>query len=186
MASTVNGWTVLESNRTTGSLPRLRKWNLPMAHFTHVEPRHFYLRDGSAGFLLMHVLLWFHEKVERLDVGIWDDWGWAVRPVRGQTSGYSNHAGGVAADANATRHPIGVPVARTFTPAQIRAIKWRLRLYRGLIIWGGIWSRPDGMHFELARADMSRVERLAKVLAKTPRGKRILKANPGALAVINS
>lgn len=180
MSLTVNGWTVLASNRTTGALPRLRRWYVPGAG------RHIYLRDGAAGFLLIHLALWFHEKLERLDVGVWDDWGWAVRPVRGQTTGYSNHAGGVAEDLNATRHPIGVAVSRTFTPAQIRRIRWRLRIYRGLIIWGGAWTRPDGMHFELAPATLSRVERVARLLMLTPRGRRILKANPGAKEVITS
>lgn len=180
MATTVNGWTVLESNRTDGALPRLRKWHVPGTN------RHLYLRDGAAGFVLMHLILWFHEKIERLDLGVWDEWGWAVRPVRGQTSGYSNHAGGVAGDLNATRHPLGVPVAHTFTAKQARAIRLRLKLYRGLIIWGGSWSRPDGMHFELARANLSRLEKLARRLMLTRRGKRILAANPGAKKVIQS
>lgn len=179
MSTTVNGWPVLDSD-TTGPLPRLRKWIVPDTD------RHFLLRDGACGFVLVCVLLWFHEKVERLDLGIWDDWGWAVRPVRGQTTGYSNHAGGVAADANATRHPLAVPVASTFTDAQIKAIRRRLRLYLGLVIWGGDWNRPDGMHFELARADLSTVERLARVLMLTRRGRRILAANPGAKSVIKS
>jgi hypothetical protein len=186
MATTVNGWQVIESNDTTGPLPRLRKFVLPDVKGQDNTPRHFYLRDGSCGLVLMHVLLFFHEKVERLDVGIWDDWGWAVRPVRGQTSGYSNHAGAVAADANATRHPLGVAIDRTFTASQVRRIRWRLKLYRGLVIWGGNWSRPDGMHFELAPANLSRVESLARFLMRTPRGKRILDANPGLKRVIQS
>lgn len=180
MATTVNGWTVLTSNRTTGSLPRLRKWIIPGTG------RHLFLRDGSAGFLLVHLALWFHERVERLDLGVWDEWGWAVRPIRGQTTGFSNHAGGVAADLNATRHPIGVPTARTFTDKQRAAIRRRLRLYRGLVVWGGGWSRPDAMHFELGRVSLGRVERVARVLMRSPRGRRILAANPGARQVIQS
>lgn len=180
MSTTVNGWPVIYDNDTFGPLPRLRKWLMPGTN------RHFYLRDGACGFLLMHILLWFHESVERLDLGTWDEWGWAVRPVRGQTSGYSNHSGGVAADANATRHPLGVSIWSTFTDKQIRAIRWRLRLYVGLIIWGGNWSRPDGMHFELADTTLSKVERLARLLMKSKRGKAILDANPGAAKVIRS
>jgi hypothetical protein len=181
MSTTVNGWPVLDS-RTTGPLPRLRKWILPGTD------RHFLLRDGSLGFILAHVILWFHETVERLDLAedVWDEWGYAVRPVRGQTSGYSNHAGGVAADVNATRHPIGVDVARTFTAKQVALIRRRLRLYRGLVTWGGAWSRPDGMHFEISRSTLGAAERLARVLMLTPRGRRILAANPGARAAITS
>lgn len=183
MSTTVNGWPVLDSD-TTGPLPRLRKWIVPDID------RHFLLRDGSCGFVLMFVIVWFHEKIERLDLGVWDDWGHAVRPVRGQTSGYSNHAGGVAADVNATRHPLGVPAVDTFTSAQIRWIRLRVRLYRGVVIWGGDWSRPDGMHFELAGpstgVNLPQVERLARLLMATPRGRRILAANPGAANVIKS
>jgi len=188
VSTTVSGWPVLPTNRTTGPLPRLRKWVIPGTS------RHLYLRDGSAGFLLIHLALWYHEKIERLDLGVWDDWGWAVRPVRGQDTGYSNHAGGVAEDLNATRHPQGAPTANTFTPGQIRRIHRRLKLYLGLIIWGGDWpSSPsstaltDAMHFELANArQFHAIERLARILTHTPRGRSILQANPGARAVINS
>lgn len=181
MAETVNGWLVLESSRTTGDLPRLRKWIVP----GHVD-RHLYLRDGALGFILMHVLVWFHEVIERLNITgqPWDEWGWAVRPVRGQTTGYSNHAGGVAVDLNATLHPRGVPVSQTFTPRQIRKIKRRMRLYRGIVIWGGVWSIPDGMHFEIADVPLKRCRLLARVLMKTPRGQRILKANPGVKNIL--
>lgn len=181
MATTVNGWPVLDGS-TTGALPRLRKIVIPGTG------RHFVLRDGSLGFVLAHIILWFHERIERLDLAsdVWDEWGHAVRPVRGQSTGYSNHAGGAAGDVNATRHPIGVAISRTFTPKQIAAIRRRLRFYAGVIIWGGNWSRPDGMHFEVAPVTLRRVELLARVLVKTPRGKRILEANPGLLAVILS
>lgn len=182
MATTVNGWTVIQSNRTNGPLPRLRKWQLPGAE----NDRHFYLRDGACGFVLMHMILWFHEEIERLDTGVWDEWGWAVRPVRGQTTGFSNHAGGVAADLNATHHPIGVDVDRTFTLKQQRRIRRRLKLYCGLLIWGGDWSRPDGMHFEIDRANLASVEHLARDLMDTARGRRILEANRGARKVILS
>lgn len=181
MSTTVNGWPVLDGD-TDGPLPRLRKWIIPGTD------RYFLLRDGSLGFVLAHVILWFHEKVERLDLAsdVWDEWGYALRPVRGQTTGYSNHAGGVAADVNATRHPMGVAIERTFTAEQIRRIRRRLRLYAGLVIWGGAWSRPDGMHFEIARTTLRRVEVLARVLMKTRRGRRILAANPGAKRAILS
>lgn len=184
MATTANGQEVLSSNRTTGPLPRLRKWLVPGTN------RHLYLRDGSMGFILVHVALWFHECVERLDLSgqPWDEWGWAVRPQRGRTTGYSNHAGGVAEDLNATLHPRGVSVTRTMTPKQIRAIRNRMAwtILRGTVIWGGGWRTPDGMHFEIAPVPLSRCELVAKVLAKTPRGKRILAANPGAWDVIAS
>lgn len=182
MATTTNGHPVLFSNSTSGSLPRLRKWIIPGTN------RHLYLRDGSMGFVLIFLALWYHQRVERLNLHnqVWDEWGWAVRPVRGQSSGYSNHAGGVAIDLNATQHPMGVSIYNTYTPLQIRRIRWRMRIFGGVVIWGGEWGRPDGMHFEIGKVPMGRVERLARRLMKTRRGRRILKANPGARSVILS
>lgn len=182
MATSVNGFAVIQTSRTDGSLPRLRKWIIP-----GTGGRYLLIRDGSVGFILIHMALWFHEKVESLSVGVWDEWGWAVRPVRGQTTGYSNHSSGTAIDLNATQHPIGVAVSHTYTASQRRRIMRRLRLYRGLITWGGVWSRPDGMHFEIAEGKtLPQVERVARMLANSPRGRRILEANPGARKVIFS
>lgn len=189
-AFSANNWPVIFDNNTTGSMPRLRKWSVPAGKGLKPDERHFYLRDGAAGFVLMHFILWFHEKIERLDTQrLWDDWGWAVRPVRGQTTGYSNHASGTAADVNATVHPQGVSIWRTFKRWQIRAIRsWVSSVkYRNTLTWGGDWNTPDGMHIEIRDgAKLRRVERVAKRLMKTPRGKRILKANPGAKRVILS
>ena len=169
-----NGWPVLAEHS-----PLLHKWVIPGTD------RHLILREGSAGFLLAHFVLWFHEKIERLDQGTWDEWGYAYRPVRGFYV-WSNHASGTAADLNATRHPLGLPTAQTFTPAQVEAIHRRLRRYRGAIHWGGDYtSRPDAMHFELDK-DLEACEAIARRLVRTPRGLRVLKANPGQRAVIRS
>lgn len=180
MSTSQNGWPVLTSNRTEGPHPRLRNWIIPDAN------RHVYLRDGSAGFLLIHMALWWHEEFNPLDGGVWDEWGWAVRPIRGQTSGYSNHASGTAVDLDATEFPRGIPVLSRIKPANILRIHLRLRLYGGTLRWGGDYtSTPDGMHVEV-NADLSACEAKARALLDTPRGKRILAANPGAKAVILS
>lgn len=178
--TTVNGWPVLGPD-TDGPFPRLRRFAIPGTG------RALTLRDGAVGFLIALFALWWDERIERLDTAgdVWDEWGHAVRPVRGQSSGYSNHAGGAAADLNATRHPMGVAVSRTFTPAQIRRIRRRLLLFRGCLVWGGVWSRPDGMHVEAART-LAACERVARVLMHTPRGRRVLAANPGLRKAILS
>jgi hypothetical protein len=180
MAHTVNGQVVIFDSRTDGPHPRLRKWHIPGTK------RNLLLRDGAMGFLLIHFALWFDESIERLDrLGeVWDEWGWAVRPVRGQTSGYSQHAGGVAEDLNATKHPRGVSIRHTYTNAQIRKIRLRMKVYNNCLIWGGEFSIPDGMHAEIGQVSLAKCERMAKILMKTPRGQRILQANPGAKAVI--
>jgi len=109
MAQTVNGWPVIFHEDYDGPGPHLRKWYFPEGSGLHHHEKYLILRDGAIGFVLMHFFLWFHETIERIDVQkLWDEWGWAVRPVRGQTTGYSNHAGGAAGDVNATAHPRGV------------------------------------------------------------------------------
>lgn len=68
------------------------------------------VRPGDVATVLLEVARRFHEEVERLDlvavdrgqVVPTDDWGWAWRPVRGQTSGFSNHASGTACFAGDT------------------------------------------------------------------------------------
>lgn len=75
-------------------------------------------------------------------------WGWAVRAVRGQTSGYSNHASATAIDYNAPAHPLGV--TGTWTNDEIRRIHQILDDLDGVIRWGEDYSgRKDGMHFEI-------------------------------------
>lgn len=172
--TSVNGWPVLQA----GS-PKLHTWVIP-ARTGEVRIR---LRNGSAGFLLAHFLLWFAEVVEPLRGGITDDWGWAVRPVRGMTTGYSNHSSGCAADVNATKHPLGAE--GTFTPRQVRLIRRRLR-WMGVLVWGGNYHfRKDPMHFEIVQP-LDVCERRARRLTRTPRGIRILRANPGQRKVIYS
>jgi hypothetical protein len=172
-----NGWPVIESTTATTG-PRLRKWIIPGTG------RHLYARDGSAGFLLALFALWFHEVIERLDGGIWDEWGWAFRPIRGGLE-TSNHASGTAVDLNATQHPLGA--RGTFRRLRDAArIRLRLAFMRDVIRWGGDFTgRADEMHFEIDRP-LARCENVAQRLTGTPRGRRILAANPGAKEVIYS
>lgn len=90
----------------------------------------------------------FHERVEPIDKGKLDDWGYAYRPIRGTTVHLSNHASGTAIDLNATKHPLGA--SGTFTKAQERTIRELCRHYG--LRWGGDYEvRKDEMHFEIHR-----------------------------------
>lgn len=174
MSTSANGWEVLEYGSS-----RLRRFTIPARTGSIVIT----MRDGSAGFLLAHWLLWWAEVIEPLAGRIMDDWGHAVRPVRGQTSGYSNHASGTAADTNAVQHPLGT---YTLSATVLRKLRRRLRLYLGALRHGAFYGgRVDQMHVEVD-AKLSACERRAKVLMRTPRGRRILAANPGLRAVILS
>lgn len=162
MTTSQNGWPVI------GSSAQCKKWVIPGTG------RHLILAPGAPGLVLAHFALWFHEKIEPLNTGEWDDWGWAYRPIRGSST-ISNHASGTAADLNAVKHPMGR--SNTFSAWQRTKIKFRLRTkYRGAIVWGAKWSRPDDMHFELS-SDQRRVSRVAADLRSTKRGRRLLAAN---------
>lgn len=176
MATSQNDYPVL-----TDSDHRLIWWNVP-ARNGHFRIR---LRHGSVGFLLVHLLLWISETIEDVTGKILDDWGWALRPVRGQTTGYSNHASGSAFDVNSLVHVLG----KRGTWKRWQYIKIRARLllvYRSCIRAGLDYvNRPDEMHFEIDK-EMAKVERRARKLADSDRGKRILAANPGQRKVIFS
>jgi len=173
-ATSQNGWDAL-----LGSSSLLYTWTIPTKD-GDVRVR---LRNGSAGFLLVHFLLWWAEVLEPLVGKILDDWGYAYRAIRGQTTGLSNHASGTAVDANATKHPLGT---RTLTKVQKAAIWLRLKIYGGCLRSGAFYSgRVDEMHTEI-NAPIDQCEKVARRLMNTPRGRRILKANPTQRAVILS
>lgn len=178
MATAQNGWPVIFQRES----PRLHKWIIP----AKTGETYFVFRNGSAGFLLAFLALWFAERIEPLKGKIWDEWGWAVRPIRNQTSGYSNHAPGTAGDFNATEHPLGkVSTYKKWQYARIR--RFLRRRLKGAIRWGADYNgRKDEMHFEIVQ-DLAYCEKLARWLMKyTVRGRRLIKANPTQKKVIMS
>lgn len=177
MATSVNGWPALGSSSRL-----LHTWDLPAKEKR--DDTRLRLRNGSAGFLLIHMAFWFDKKVEDLDEPLLDDWGYAFRPIRGFETTLSNHSSGTAMDLNATDHPLGV--VNSFSAKDEQAIHRRLRMYDGCIRWGGDYhNRKDEMHFEINKP-MSACERVARRLLDSPRGELILKANPGQKKVILS
>lgn len=120
------------------------------------------LRKGDAGYLLVHFAAWFHANIEPLDQGVLDEWGYAERPIRGSATELSNHASGTAVDLNATLHPLAK--IGTFPGTKASRIRSQLKLYQGVIRWGGDYhGRKDEMHFEI-NATESEVVRVAGFL----------------------
>lgn len=102
--------------------------------------------SGDVHTILAHFCAWFAANVEPITKG--HSWGYAYRAIRGQSSGYSNHASGTAIDLNAPKHPLGK--SGTFTAAQVAAIRGQLKRYDGALRWGGDYNgRKDEMHFEI-------------------------------------
>lgn len=178
MAESQNGWPGLAADSS-----KLFTWTIP-SRGTDGPPRRLRLRNGSAGYLLICLALWFDDKIEDVEKGILNDWGYAYRPVRGYET-LSNHASGTAIDLNSNEHWLGEE--NTFTFEQERMIRKRVNDYfDGAIRWGGEYQgRKDEMHFEID-AGLSYVEKVARRIMDTKRGKMVLEANPGQKAVILS
>ena len=102
----------------------------------------------------------FHQLVEPIDKGTLDSWGYAYRPIRGQTEGLSNHSSGSAIDLNADAHPLAKE--NTFNTAQQAMIQSLIKKYS--LAWGGNYNhRKDDMHFEIKDTPVE-VEALIKKL----------------------
>jgi hypothetical protein len=187
-----NGWPVPPRESD------LRKWQIPGSK------RYFTLLNSGEGFSLCHLILWYHETIEPIDVGTWDDWAFDpnARNIRGATSGLSNHDSALAVDLNATKHPQGV--RGSYSTPEVNAIHHRLYWYNRLALgspvkkmprtwnsnandavirWGEDYQHSpcDGMHFEWNRAPRSITgPYLARRLSRTPRGRAIMQENKGA------
>lgn len=122
--------------------------------------------DGPAGDVLMYVAERFNQSVERLEGPVRDEWGYNDRMIAG-TKVWSNHASGTAIDLNATKHPNGK--RGTFTGEQVAEIREILKAVDGVVRWGGDYTRPDEMHFEI-NTTAANVKRVADRLRAPSNG----------------
>ena len=113
-----------------------------------IEGTHRKIRCAqSVGLLLAGFASEFHKLVEPIDVGTFDDWGYAYRMVRGSSDKLSCHSSGTAIDLDATKHPLGK--SGTFTKPQEVTVRALAKKYG--LKWGGDFTtRKDEMHFEVA------------------------------------
>jgi hypothetical protein len=176
MATSQNGWSVLDGS-FDGPFPRLRDWNVPDCN------RKLPLRDGSAGFLLTHMAVWFNRNIEAIDRSV-DDWGWSPRRISGSDL-WSNHASGTAMDLNSDSHPQGHPASGSFSALEITGIHRRLLLYQGCLRWGGDFrTTVDSMHYEINQGPAEVTARAKYLCGRGAIGRAVLAANPGARKVI--
>lgn len=105
------------------------------------------VKAGDVATVFRYLVEQFDRRVEDVDrYHPGDEWGWYYRRTTGGSS-LSCHASGTAIDINATAHPYGV--RGTFTAAQVGAIRQILAELRWVVRWGGDFSPPDEMHFEI-------------------------------------
>lgn len=112
--------------------------------------------------LLLSMARWFFDNVEKPVIP--GCWGYAYRPIRGRTSGLSNHASGTAIDLNAPKHPLGKVGT---VPQSMRAKITAAAHARGLR-WGGEYTgRKDEMHFEV-NVNWATAMKLVAAIQKRP------------------
>jgi hypothetical protein len=114
----------------------------------------------SVGPLLAAFAAEFHELIEPIDEGTFDDWAYAYRMVRGNPTKLSCHSSGTAIDLNATKHPLGK--YDTFPAEKVPMIRALAKKYG--LKWGGDFkSRPDDMHFEVTVTPVKAKELITKL-----------------------
>ena len=117
----------------------------------------------DAGVILAAFAAEFHAQVEPIDEGVFDDWAYAYREVRGSDTDLSNHSSGTAIDLNATKHPLGM--SNTFTKQQAITIRELCKKYG--LRWGGDYAkRKDEMHFEVIETSDEVKERIKNMKLK--------------------
>jgi len=114
----------------------------------------------SVGPLLAAFAAEFHELIEPIDEGTFDDWAYAYRMVRGNPTKLSCHSSGTAIDLNATKHPLGK--VGTFPAEKVPMIRALSKKYG--LKWGGDFkSRADEMHWEIEVSPTKAKELITKL-----------------------
>lgn len=134
MANSQNGWPVATSAQQDEA-PLIRDVRVPNG-----------VLKGDVAVVFRWLARQYDARVERLRSGAC--WGWFVKNIEGSGT-ISNHASGTAVDFNADEHNMGDPPRKSFSQAQIDACHAIERASGGVLAWGGDWSRPDGMHWEI-------------------------------------
>jgi hypothetical protein len=148
MATSQNGWPVVTSKD--------QYHFYPVPGDTSKKPGTVSLRKGDVATVMLELL----GDLQQIEAAVWPGiWGGYVRPIRGKSSGYSNHASYTAIDWNAPQH--GRQMHDRYlgwTDAQVAKIHHLLATkYAGLIRWGADYNKsndPNGtpfdpMHFEI-------------------------------------
>lgn len=104
------------------------------------------IRKGDVATIARWQLRRYRATVEPLVNGTC--WGWYVKEIEGSST-ISNHSSGTAWDINAPQNPMGVATSRSMSQRQIDACHAIERASGGVLRWGGDFSRPDPMHWEI-------------------------------------
>lgn len=150
-----NGW-LASANRDA----------IGVKNFIAPGTRRYFAVATAAAPVLINFAAEFHVSIERIDVAVYDDWGYHFAVIPYQTD-YSNHASGTAIDLNATLHPW----QKTGTFSLWKRIKLRLLVKKYGIRWGGDYASgwKDEMHFEIVETPLQVEARIAKMKLTMPK-----------------
>jgi hypothetical protein len=135
------------------------------AHFqdhavrTSVEGVGFWSANADVAVVMDDFTQKYHDRIEHITLPVseypgYDDWSRALRPVRGQTTGYSNHGSCTARDLNSTRHPRGKH--GTYTDLKRKGL-WAL-VNDDLYVVNGRSVLRDGEFYQTGTIDGMHVE----------------------------
>lgn len=119
----------------------------------------------AADIILRYVGSRWHHEVEPITgpETTTGQWGYNYRAIRGQDSGFSNHASGTAVDINSAAHPLGT---RTLSQGKLAAIQRISNDLEGVVRFGAFYSgRPDEMHAELNASSIACAAMTARIKA---------------------
>jgi hypothetical protein len=118
--------------------------------------------------IFMAFLAEFHRTIEKIDVGVYDDWGYASPVVIPGSNVISNHASGTAIDINSSKHPWH---RRTYKPFKKRKIRLLAKKYA--LRWGGDYKNSvDEMHFEIVETPEQVKARITEMKLPIPKEKK--------------
>lgn len=139
MANSQNGWPVIPN--TDAGRTKLVNLVLPgtMDH-------NILMLKGDVFTIFSWLVREYHKRVEPIKPK--GCWGWNVRKI-GNGNDWSNHSSATALDINAPDNPDGAEPEEVMTTAQIRECHRLENESHGVLRWGGDWSDPDPMHWEI-------------------------------------
>lgn len=140
MPNAQNGWPVIPD--TAAGRSKLTNLVLPGGPMDHPV----LVLDGDVATIAEWHVREYHRRVERIESA--GCWGWNVRKI-GKTNVWSCHAAACAWDLNAPDNPDGVPTKKVMTGRQIDECHELENESDGVLRWGGDWSDPDAMHWEI-------------------------------------
>lgn len=136
-------------------------------------------KDKNVEEVFSYLVREYHARVDDLTKPHpMDDWGFNYRPNKNNPSKLSKHGFGLAIDLDATEHPNGISIGKTFSAKQIAEIHEILAELDGILIWGGDFTHTvDGMHFEVGVSPSELSRRWSKI-KNDPKGSRPEKPSP--------